>query len=105
MNEEIDIIELLKREKEGKAPEKIEINGTSYLLVPNYKVRGIQNWYSNEINMFYEYWFDNQNISTDTKIKILDKPIIEELEIKKEHKNSTPKLQAPSGRRIYDKKC
>ena len=71
MNEEIDIIELLKRVKEGKAPKKIEINGNIY----NYKgFINIQYMYEgNEYNMFSE------GLNFDTKIKILDKPIIEEL--------------------------
>ena len=72
--EEIDIIELLKRVKEGKAPKEIEINGNIY----NYKgFINIQYMYENNVcNMFSE------GLSFDTKIKILDKPIIEELEIK-----------------------
>ena len=71
MNEEIDIIELLKRVKEGKAPKKIEINGNIY----NYKgFINIQYMYEgNEYNMFSE------GLNFDTKIKILDKPIIEKL--------------------------
>jgi len=73
VNEEIDIIELLKRVKEGKAPKKIEINGEKY-------------YYNEKWNdVFYAYLgrddkkiFQNF-VSFDTKIKILDKPIIDEL--------------------------
>jgi len=35
MNEEIDIIELLKRVKEGKAPKEIEIEDTKYFYNQN----------------------------------------------------------------------
>lgn len=69
--EEIDIIELLQRVKEGKAPKEIEINGNKYQ-------------YSGSDNIQYLYENENfcifvENIEFDTKIKILDKPIIEEL--------------------------
>lgn len=69
--EEIDIIELLRRVKEGKAPKEIEINGNKY----NYNgFINIQYMYEgNNYNMFSE------GITFDTKIKILDKPIIERL--------------------------
>lgn len=71
--EEIDIIELLQRVKEGKAPKEIEINGNKYQ-------------YSGSDNIQYLYENENfcifvENIEFDTKIKILDKPIIEELPI------------------------
>ena len=77
--EEIDIIELLKRVKEGKAPKEIEINGVVY-------ERNIDE-FGNYIETMYEhdegprsatkFWIDTATLST--KIKILDKPIIEEL--------------------------
>lgn len=71
--EEIDIIELLQRVKEGKAPKEIEINGNIY----NYKgFINIQYMYENNVyNMFIE------GLTLNTKIKILDKPIIEEFEV------------------------
>ena len=84
MNEEIDIIELLKRVKEGKAPKEIEIEGVKY----HYN----EEWY----DVFYAYLDRNdkkifQNfLDFDTKIKILDKPIIEEIpliEIKHDYSN------------------
>ena len=75
--EEIDIIELLKRVKEGKAPKEIEIKGCKYKY--------------NTLDEDYDYirvgiddgiydLVDDYNIfdMLDTKIKILDKPIIEE---------------------------
>ena len=73
--EEIDIIELLKRIKEGKAPKLIEIDGTEYEFYENY----------NDIVCAYQTedcddWLENETITLDTKIKILDKPIIEELD-------------------------
>lgn len=78
MEEEIDIAELLKRVKEGKAPKKIEINGYRYEL--------------NDFNRYYREGIDGDIYNfvdeydifdiLDTKIKILDKPIIEELEEK-----------------------
>ena len=71
MNEEIDIIELLERVKEGKAPKKIEINGNIYDF--NGFINILYMYEGNAYNMFSE------NINFDTKIKILDKPIIEEL--------------------------
>ena len=70
--EEIDIIELLKRVKEGKAPKEIEINGNEYELT--YEENNIRFLYQNNYNTMYA-----ENITFDTKIKILDKPIIEEL--------------------------
>ena len=76
MNEEIDIIELLKRVKEGKAPKEIEIEGVKY----HYN----EEWY----DVFYSYLGRNdkkisQNfLDFDTKIKILDEHKIEKLEEK-----------------------
>lgn len=74
--EEIDVIELLKRVKEGNAPKKIEIERTKYKFQENcsdivciYQTEG------------YDDWLENEDITLDTKIKILDKPIIEEIPI------------------------
>lgn len=78
--ETIDFIELLKRVNEGKAPKKIEINETEYVLT------GVE-----EFNIYFlykkadsnspVYWFFNDfNINFDTKIKILDKPIIKKID-------------------------
>lgn len=76
--EEIDIIELLKRVKEGKAPKRIQINNTiyNYMLGDGY-LDDIETMYENNngdawLRSQIEMWFD-------TKIKILDKPIIEYL--------------------------
>ena len=71
--EEIDIIELLKRENEGKAPKVIEIRGTKFYSSDT----------ENDIEKLYlddcgNSWF-TRYIDVKTKIKILDKPIIEEL--------------------------
>lgn len=78
--EEIDIIELLKRVKEGKAPKEIEIDSIVY-------TRNTDDGFSDYIETMYEhdegprcatkFWTDTFKLST--KIKILDKPIIEEL--------------------------
>ena len=75
-NEEIDIIELLKRVKEGKAPKKIQVGNFVY------------SWHT-EVEGYFRSVIDNNYISVtadfdifnilDTKIKILDKPIIEEI--------------------------
>ena len=72
--EEIDIVELLKRVKEGKAPKLIEIENEKYSLYENYAM----------LEEIYEYIEQDKfwcidTIELDTKIKILDKPIIEEL--------------------------
>lgn len=73
--EEIDIIELLKRVKEGKAPKWIEVGGNKY------------KYYGEGYSIEYLYidndgdgWLHIESVDTDTKIKILDKPIIEELD-------------------------
>jgi len=73
MNEEIDIIELLKRVKEGKAPKEIEVEE----IKAEYNEDGdtIETLYITENGM----WFEELFMDFDTKIKILDKPIIEEL--------------------------
>lgn len=72
--EEIDIIELLKRVKECKAPKWIEVGGNKY------------KYYGNGYSLEYLYidndgdgWTRIESVDVDTKIKILDKPIIEEL--------------------------
>jgi hypothetical protein len=72
--EEIDIIELLKRVKEGKAPKRIEINETKYEFKENYS--DVVCIYQTEED---DVWLEYEAITLDTKIKILDKPIIEEL--------------------------
>lgn len=74
-NEEIDIIELLKRVKEGKAPKIIQINQRVHTFVDNEKQ--IAYLYKDINNDYWEY--ELGVIDFDTKIKILDKPIIEEL--------------------------
>lgn len=73
--EEIDIIELLHRVKEGKAPKEIEIGSEFYRLVPNYATFSMEYWYEDEED---NRWIIEE-YSLYTKIKILDKPIIEEL--------------------------
>lgn len=73
--EEIDIIELLKRVKEGKAPKLIEIENEKYSFFENYAT--LDEIYDNiEQNNFWGI----DTIELDTKIKILDKPIIEKLD-------------------------
>lgn len=76
MGEEIDIIELLKRVKEGKAPKEIEIKGYKYRL------NDFNNYYREGIDGDIYNLVDELNIfdMINFKIKILDKPIIEELE-------------------------
>ena len=73
--EEIDIIELLKRVKEGKAPKWIEVGGNKY------------KYYGEGYSIEYLYidndgdgWVRLEDVDVCTKIKILDKPIIEELD-------------------------
>lgn len=76
MNEEIDIIELLKRVKEGKAPKLIQIDKEIYhIKEENLDLRRIYETVDNS------YYWDIADIYFDTKIKILDKPIIEEFNI------------------------
>lgn len=72
--EEIDIIELLQRIKEGKAPQRIEINGNMYTYT---YMRDIMCKYLNDR---YKSMFVRESITFNTRIKILDKPIIEELD-------------------------
>lgn len=71
--EEIDIIELLKRVKEGKAPKEIQIETTNYTFTG---IEPIEKLYANENGAD---WINSIDIGMYTKIKILDKPIIEEL--------------------------
>lgn len=85
--EEIDIIELLKRVKEEKAPKEIKIEGTEYKFQEN--CSDIVCIYQTED---YDDWLENEDITLDTKIKILDKPIIEEIpliEINHDYSNSS----------------
>ena len=77
MEEEIDIIELLKRVKEGKEPKVIAINGDKY----NY----FKDWITLDEIYYTRAHGEEENlcyweIDFMTKIKILDKPIIEELD-------------------------
>ena len=91
--EEIDIIELLKRVKEGKAPKEIEINDVAY-------ERNTDGLFCDCIDLMYcrniatdkptNWWIDDKMVTLDTKIKILDKPIIEELKIKDEGSKYIP---------------
>lgn len=73
VSEEIDIIELLKRVKEGKAPKEIEIHSRKYKFDNN----------ASDLACIYKDGNDcyliSEHIYSNTKIKILDKPIIEEL--------------------------
>lgn len=73
--EEIDIIELLKRVKEGKAPKEIEILGNCYVRNTDEDKDILDYMYKGDT----EYWTCETQIDIDTKIKILDKPIIEKL--------------------------
>ena len=75
--EEIDIIELLERVKENKAPKIIEINKKIYKF--NYNPPDICKAYIRNEDGYPYLWLTNENITFNTKIKILDKPIIEEL--------------------------
>ena len=79
--EEIDIIELLKRAKEGKEPNRIKIGDREYYRADDYPATSritLINLYRNSDND--SCWSYDSNINLNTKIKILDKPIIEELE-------------------------
>lgn len=97
MEEEIDIIELFKRIKEGNAPKEIEINGKVYILTRYTCFLGVM--YVEENNMS-EYWELN-NYAIDTIIKILDKPIIEELKMVK---SMDGKVRAyPNEKTVFDK--
>lgn len=78
--EEIDVIELLKRVKEGKAPKLIEIDDKFYTLRDIKEPEIEQMYYILSPAGYTVNWFNNADIYLDTKIKILDKPIIEELD-------------------------
>ncbi|MBR2703931.1 MAG: hypothetical protein IKE91_00490 [Clostridia bacterium] len=77
MNEEIDIIELLRRVKEGIAPKEIEMLGNKFVYVENWE--SIDTLYERRYEGGLEFYSD-YDIDFATKIKILDKPIIEELD-------------------------
>lgn len=80
--EEIDIIELLQRVKEGNAPKRIEIKGVIY-------ERNTDEQFQDYVDLMYQHyrgvdepidwWIDDKDVTLDTKIKILDKPKIKEL--------------------------
>ena len=82
--EEIDIIELLKRVKEGNAPKRIEINDNVYER--DMDEADIEFIYRRDIGTFYKYWIKDEEMTVDTKIKILDKPKIEKLQWQSEGK-------------------
>ena len=69
MNEEINIIELLKRVKEGKAPKIIEVRGIVYKYRPEWK--SIETMYVDGLG---DDITNYSNIDLDTKVKVLDKP-------------------------------
>ena len=75
MNEEIDIIELLKRVKEGKAPKEIFANGICY----QYQDGDIECLYQGHCGEDTLWWLDE--VTLFTPIQILDKPMIEELPV------------------------
>ena len=88
--EEIDIIELLQRVKEGKAPKRIEVYSKEFRLHPSYIATNEKILF--ELNSLYITSDENKDlcdydfwkltgVCLKTKIKILDKPIIEELKI------------------------
>lgn len=74
--------ELVSRLKEGKAPKRIEIDGVVY-------ERNTDEQFRDCVDLMYQryrgvdepidWWIDDKDVTLDTKIKILDKPIIEEL--------------------------
>ena len=74
--EEIDIIELLKRIKEGKTPKKINIKNTDTVFILN------ENFGQNRMDIDELYiwenspmnWFERMHIDINTKINILDEP-------------------------------
>ena len=78
--EEIDIIELLKRVKEGKAPKRIEIEGYEFYYDET-KINIDSLYATPERPSAVDYWCEI-NITLDTKIKILDEHKIEKLEEK-----------------------
>ena len=81
MNEEIDIIELLQRVKEGKAPKRIKWVDTDTIFEYNPKWQNISYMYRKEDNNECLMAIDLATLKKE--IKILDKPqnqIIEELD-------------------------
>ena len=77
--EEIDIVQLLKRVKEGKAPKKIQIEG--YIYCWHTDVTHHNGYFRHGAVGFIELTTDYNTFELiNTKIKILDKPIIEELD-------------------------
>lgn len=71
--EEIDIIELLKRVKEGKAPKKIEINGDIYTFFEENKYENdndIEKLYEIQVGNAVWYWLKYNIINFNTKIEI-----------------------------------
>jgi len=80
--EEIDIIELLKRVKEGKEPHRIKICDNEYYRPDNFNANTrttLNDLYRNCSNDCC--WVFDERINFNTTIKILDKPIIEEFEV------------------------
>lgn len=75
--EEIDIIELLQRVKEGKAPKEIKIENITFYY--NQNTADIERLYCDCSQKASGYW-TRYHTPINTKIKILDKPIIEELD-------------------------
>lgn len=73
--EEIDIIELLRRVKEGKAPNRLYIEDYGYYTCDYDNMNKIKLCYVRDDG---QHWYI-EDFDFDTKIKILDKPIIEEL--------------------------
>lgn len=70
MNEEIDIIELFRRIKDGKAPKEIEINNHKYTY--NDKEFDDIVWmYHRYIGTSKRFWIEDEMMRLDTKIKIL----------------------------------
>lgn len=76
--EEIDIIELLQRVKEGKAPKEIEIENTTFYY--NENTTDIERLYCDGSQKASGYW-TRYRTPINTKIKILDKPIIKKFEV------------------------
>lgn len=75
--EEIDIAELLKRVKEGEAPKRILINGLEYC----YEDEATFGDYYRDTEKYGKVFFSNEydfRAIANAKIKILDKPKIEE---------------------------
>lgn len=66
MIENIDIIELLKLVKIGKAPKEIEIRNIRYFYRPEWQ--SIETMYVSKLD--YDITYDH-NIDLDTKIKII----------------------------------